>query len=598
MGEFFRERESEQVRNENFHAWTKVSRRKSRPKQIASQTIFISNLPLHFTSKDIESLLQDFKPILNIHITQNVKDGWRYKYAFAKLENTVVLLNAIQKLNGRKIENNLILLQPAKYDKRTPPPPPKPLPFPAQKTPYPRKTPQKPSCISLSKRDHRSYREAALNYPNPNLIPIPNPQQIPNYSSPKQPLETLSPKPKLTSPKTASLSSMNEQDPQPDFFFFNPSKQRRMSSRALGTDTEKIRDELIATELDDDCFAVIKGEYSKENEDLFNRSIIAMASSSTPSNSLMDGILAAGVNCLTIRPLGGMMHLITFSSMEDKQAMIESGWLESWFDNMSDVKETFTPLWRETWIKIYGVPLSAWNYQNFYNIGCIYGRVISVDHSSFEYANVLVFTDCLFKINSKLALQIEESTYKIFTFEDGPSKKITSPPINSIHGTPSFAGDSPEKTSPENQTDPSTHSMNTTPCNSRGFNNYYLSSPPKINAPASPNTLLNDVTATFSPSRMAGENTSVPKSWPPSDNSHHGPNPSTATHNHPASPAKLKVPDKPIPLANSFDPLQRPKTTSSSSNSSGPLFPPGFEDHIPVELKAAHENQKLRKKSI
>lgn len=96
-----------------------------------------------------------------------------------------------------------------------------------------------------------------------------------------------------------------------------------------------------------------------------------MANSSTPSHILLNYILAAGVNCLNIRPLGGMMHLITFASLEDKVAMIESRWLESWFDHINEVPSSFTPLWRETWIKIYGVPLSAWSYDNFYNIGSV-----------------------------------------------------------------------------------------------------------------------------------------------------------------------------------------------------------------------------------
>lgn len=407
------------------------------------------------------------------------------------MANTTALLNAIHRLNGRKIEKNCILLQPAKYDKKTPLPPPKSLSSPFQKPPYSRKPLQKPNPLptSLSRRDHRSYREAAQAYSNPNLIPILNPQPIPNPPSPIKPHENHSPHliqnhsstkaPEPTSPKAPSLSDMNELDPQPDFFFFNPSKHRRMSSRALGTDTEKIRDELIATEIENDCFAIIKGEYSQENEDLFNRSIIAMAYASTPSNSLMEGILAAGVNCLTIQPLGGMMHLLTFSSMEDKQAMIESGWLDNWFEHISEVEKSFSPLWRETWIKIYGVPLSAWSYQNFYNIGCVYGRVISVDHSNFEYANVLVFTDCLFKINSKLAMQIEEYTFKIFTFEDGPSKTKPSPPTNPVPLTSTSAGCSPTESPPENHSDHDEQLMSPPPCISQEINNCNLSSPQK-----------------------------------------------------------------------------------------------------------------------
>lgn len=43
---------------------------------------------------------------------------------------------------------------------------------------------------------------------------------------------------------------------------------------------------------------------------------------------LIDLIVAEGVDCLKIKPMGGILHLITFDSMEDKKAMVESKWLD------------------------------------------------------------------------------------------------------------------------------------------------------------------------------------------------------------------------------------------------------------------------------
>lgn len=52
-----------------------------------------------------------------------------------------------------------------------------------------------------------------------------------------------------------------------------------------------------------------------------------------------------------------------------------------------------------------------------------------------------------------------------------------------------------------------------------------------------------------------------------------------------------------IPIANNFGPLSRAKIPSPlSSFDSGPLFPPGFEENIPNQVKTAHE--KRRKKKI
>lgn len=88
----------------------------------------------------------------------------------------------------------------------------------------------------------------------------------------------------------------------------------------------------------------------------------------------------------------------------------------------------------------------AWSYENFYNIGCIFGRAISIDHSRFDHTNILVFTDCQFKINAKLALEMNEREYKVFTIEDGPPimSKTTPPPNKDLTGC------MPTHLSPEN----------------------------------------------------------------------------------------------------------------------------------------------------
>lgn len=112
--------------------------------------------------------------------------------------------------------------------------------------------------------------------------------------------------------------------------------------------------------------------------------------------------------------------MITFESMEDKQAMLDSCWLGRWFIEISEVDESTTSRWRQTTLSIYGVPLAAWNYENFHNIGSIYGRVILVDYSNFTSAEVMLITDCLFKINCNLHIDIDGKKYPVFTSELSP----------------------------------------------------------------------------------------------------------------------------------------------------------------------------------
>lgn len=116
-----------------------------------------------------------------------------------------------------------------------------------------------------------------------------------------------------------------------------------------------------------------------------------------------------------------MLHLISFENIEEKRSLIESQWLLKWFLDIRDVNESSVGLWRETWITIYGVPIVAWNYENFMNIGSVYGQVRSVEYSRMDYAKILIITDCFFHINNPLLLEIREKHFKIFVVEDSKS---------------------------------------------------------------------------------------------------------------------------------------------------------------------------------
>lgn len=169
----------------------------------------------------------------------------------------------------------------------------------------------------------------------------------------------------------------------------HPSTHRFMSSRTLGEDIENIRESSGAVDIDGDFIASLKGKKCDENTEMLQISVVAVAMSSQSSEAIMDAILAQGVNNLSIKPMGGMLHLITFVSSKDKQAMIEGKWLDQWFLTIQDVNSQSSSLWRETRLNIYGIPLVAWSYKNFYNIGCIFGRVSS------ETTKILIVLMCL-----------------------------------------------------------------------------------------------------------------------------------------------------------------------------------------------------------
>lgn len=205
---------------------------------------------------------------------------------------------------------------------------------------------------SSSLRDHRIYKEVSFQNifaPQPSLT-----------KNPKQKTKTT------TNPQTQETPPLHRIDePIPDFFDKNPSEARLASSRLLGEETVATCENLIAEDIDNDFALTIKGHSSHDHLEKFKNSVIVVAMSSQSSSEILKSILAEGVNNLVIKPMGGLQHLITFESMEDKQAMLDSCWLDRWFIEISEVDESTTSRWRQTTLSIYGVPLATWNYENF-----------------------------------------------------------------------------------------------------------------------------------------------------------------------------------------------------------------------------------------
>lgn len=107
--------------------------------------------------------------------------------------------------------------------------------------------------------------------------------------------------------------------------------------------------------------------------------------------------------------------------------------------------------------------------RNFHNIVSIYRRVISNDYSSFECVEVMLITDCLFKINCKLHLEIGKKKFPIFTFETVKNLKnhndwhLTMSPVRSdekdddVTLTHQHVSPNPTPFSPINDSLPSNH---------------------------------------------------------------------------------------------------------------------------------------------
>lgn len=616
-----KERENPPRERNNNQQWSVVSRKRTKPPQAqATRTCFINHLPSTFSISDIAKIFRSHGAILYINIptTQKHPD---YKCAFVQFYYPQSLTTAIRDEHGKRIEGSRITVFPAKQDK--------PVPInhhtkSSHQTPR-ENQPSRHNQVKYAVKDNRSYREVTqptkpkekinshMNHINPH---IPTQQPYPHEDF---------------------VSIPNTTNPQ-------PSQHRIMSSRALGEHTEKIRNSLSAVEIDGEYAAALKGAPCTEITEMLQRSAVGVASSSMSSNEILNLILAEGVNGLKIKPMGGMLHLITFDTFEEKKSMMESQWLLQWFMTITNVNDHSTTLWRETWIAIYGVPLFAWGYENFHNIGSVMGRVISVEYSNYDCAKILIFTDCLFDINCKVSLKIAGESYPIFVTKEkqiwrqvsssAQNVKITSitsdesNPTESCKGTPTYQGEASdvENFKSHNQNEKLQIDNCTFLEDSAKIVNEHI---PHKNLSDSP-SLTREIICTSSPNpENVNHNTIINQSQPPM---HHpsvhllSPLPETPQSRNrkkkkktQTKPKKIRSPDKPkntkiqstatlktqppitIITHNKYGPLIRPaksrssSTIQSSSSSSGPLFPPGFEKFIPNHIKSAQIEKRKRR---
>lgn len=302
--------------------WIKVSKRKPHPspssfQPLASKTIFISHLPSDTIPSDIKNLFRKFGTIENIVIPPLKKSNLKFRFAFIKYVNSYSIKTAIQAMNGIKLEGLRLKVQLAKADKPGRNYPPSLTSRnPLAKIPI---TPKPHPKSSL--RDHRSYREVSL--PKNDKHPSNH-----HHSQPDQPHPHADQPPSPLNNPISKIMEIQEIDPQPDFFGKNPSKARIASTRILGEATESARNNIVAEEIDGEFSLVIKGERNLDNQELFDKSLIGVAHSSLSSKEIWNCIVAEGVISLSIKPLGGLLHLITFDSIEEKSAMFQSQWLE------------------------------------------------------------------------------------------------------------------------------------------------------------------------------------------------------------------------------------------------------------------------------
>ncbi|KAL4333971.1 hypothetical protein GQ457_07G010370 [Hibiscus cannabinus] len=88
---------------------------------------------------------------------------------------------------------------------------------------------------------------------------------------------------------------------------------------------------------------------------------------------------AEEINEASVMRVTGNRVLIIFDSIEDRDCIVSSGMMSTWFERVENWKSTCGMEQRRVWLSIYGVPIHAWKKDTFEQITAIGVRVFEAE---------------------------------------------------------------------------------------------------------------------------------------------------------------------------------------------------------------------------
>ncbi|MED6124773.1 hypothetical protein PIB30_062099 [Stylosanthes scabra] len=107
--------------------------------------------------------------------------------------------------------------------------------------------------------------------------------------------------------------------------------------------------------------------------------------------------LWGGPGEIEVRDVGPFRCLITFETVEIRDAALQDELLLSIFDEVRHHWEIFWSLSRRVWIEITGLPIGLWCEENFNNIVKLWGKIVRIDDKTEEsksYSTARMMLDC------------------------------------------------------------------------------------------------------------------------------------------------------------------------------------------------------------
>ncbi|KAK8690488.1 hypothetical protein V6N13_074021 [Hibiscus sabdariffa] len=107
--------------------------------------------------------------------------------------------------------------------------------------------------------------------------------------------------------------------------------------------------------------------------------------------------------------IAGVVVLLMFTTVDERQTMLERSDMSKWFVNVEAWRLELTITNRSAWLSTVGMPMHLWSEESFNRISQLWGRLIRVEEAtlepqSFEQARILIETNILARVEETVEL--------------------------------------------------------------------------------------------------------------------------------------------------------------------------------------------------
>jgi hypothetical protein len=176
-----------------------------------------------------------------------------------------------------------------------------------------------------------------------------------------------------------------------------------------------------------------KYESEKKEVDRLLKTFIGVAANPGTTYNIQNAFHSQGYFGVKVTPLGANLALLEGQEEGEVEALLEDArdWLDQWFSEIRPWTPKDVDLERTVWLRIFGIPVHAWNDEFFAQITKPWGTFMHADDVtskklSMDVARLFIRTSCQKAVDEFINVQVNGEIFRLRVLEDsyGPIREM------------------------------------------------------------------------------------------------------------------------------------------------------------------------------